>query len=129
MSWQFTDEQEKFRAEAEWTSILSVFPTKPSFFTLWYNTGAGGARDGTFAWLYSDALTGVGNYYQRNDQGLKIPVLYPGFNAAYPNGAPGWSIAYDRYMPAAGDLLPARLVMTAGDVRVRIVIDHWDWRK
>jgi outer membrane lipoprotein LolB len=41
----------------------------------------------------------------------------------------GWSIAYDRYMPVAGDLLPARLVMTTGDVRVRIVIDHWDWSK
>jgi outer membrane lipoprotein LolB len=41
----------------------------------------------------------------------------------------GWSIAYDRYMPAAGDLLPARLVLTTGDVRVRIVIDHWDWSK
>ena len=39
----------------------------------------------------------------------------------------GWSITYDRYMPAAGDLLPARLVLTAGDVRVRIVIDHWNW--
>jgi outer membrane lipoprotein LolB len=39
----------------------------------------------------------------------------------------GWSIAYDRYMPVAGDLLPARLVLTAGDVRVRIVIDHWSW--
>src|SRR5450755_581511 len=35
----------------------------------------------------------------------------------------GWSIAYDRYIPAAGDVLPARLVLTAGDVRVRIVID------
>ena len=41
----------------------------------------------------------------------------------------GWSIAYDRYMPVAGDLLPARLVLTAGDVRVRIVIDHWDLPK
>jgi outer membrane lipoprotein LolB len=41
----------------------------------------------------------------------------------------GWSIAYDRYMPAAGDLLPARLVLTTGDVRVRIVIDHWDGPK
>jgi outer membrane lipoprotein LolB len=41
----------------------------------------------------------------------------------------GWSIAYDRYMPVAGDVLPARLVLTAGDVRVRIVIDHWDWAK
>jgi outer membrane lipoprotein LolB len=41
----------------------------------------------------------------------------------------GWSIAYDRYMPVAGDVLPARLVLTAGDVRVRVVIDHWDWSK
>jgi outer membrane lipoprotein LolB len=41
----------------------------------------------------------------------------------------GWSIAYERYMPVAGDLLPARLILTAGDVRVRIVIDHWDWSK
>lgn len=41
----------------------------------------------------------------------------------------GWSIAYDRYVPVAGDLLPARLVLTEGDVRVRIVIDHWDWSK
>ena len=41
----------------------------------------------------------------------------------------GWSIAYDRYMPAAGDLLPARLVLTTGDVRVRIVVDHWDLSK
>jgi outer membrane lipoprotein LolB len=41
----------------------------------------------------------------------------------------GWSIAYDRYMPAAGDVLPAHLVLTAGNVRVRIVIDHWDWSK
>lgn len=41
----------------------------------------------------------------------------------------GWKVAYDRYMPVAGDLLPSRLVMTRGDVRVRIVIDHWDWAK
>jgi outer membrane lipoprotein LolB len=38
----------------------------------------------------------------------------------------GWSVDYDRYIPVAGDLLPARLVLSRGDVRVRIVIDHWD---
>jgi outer membrane lipoprotein LolB len=38
----------------------------------------------------------------------------------------GWSIAYDRYMPMAGDLLPARLVLSREDVRVRIIIDHRD---
>lgn len=41
----------------------------------------------------------------------------------------GWNISYDRYMPVGGDTLPARLVLTAGDVRVRIVIDHWNWSK
>jgi outer membrane lipoprotein LolB len=37
-----------------------------------------------------------------------------------------WSIAYDRYLPAGGDLLPAHLVLSRGDVRVRIAIDRWD---
>jgi outer membrane lipoprotein LolB len=41
----------------------------------------------------------------------------------------GWSIAYDRYMPVGGDLLPARLVLIRDAVRVRIVIDSWDWPK
>ncbi|MGO9933129.1 MAG: lipoprotein insertase outer membrane protein LolB [Steroidobacteraceae bacterium] len=39
----------------------------------------------------------------------------------------GWSIAYDRYIKVVADVLPARLTLTRGDVRVRIVIDHWDW--
>jgi outer membrane lipoprotein LolB len=37
----------------------------------------------------------------------------------------GWSISFDRYMPAAGDLLPTRVVLSREDVRVRIIIDHW----
>ena len=41
----------------------------------------------------------------------------------------GWSISYDRYMPVAGDVLPARLVVSRESVRVRIIIDHWDWRQ
>jgi outer membrane lipoprotein LolB len=39
----------------------------------------------------------------------------------------GWSIVYDRYMTVDGDLLPARLVLSRDEVRVRIVIDHWEW--
>ena len=38
-----------------------------------------------------------------------------------------WSVVYDRYMPVSGDLLPAHLTLSRDDVRVRIVIDHWDW--
>jgi outer membrane lipoprotein LolB len=38
----------------------------------------------------------------------------------------GWSVSYERYMPVAADLLPSRLVVSRADVRVRIIIDHWD---
>jgi outer membrane lipoprotein LolB len=37
-----------------------------------------------------------------------------------------WSVDYDRYMPANGDLLPAHLVLTRGGVRVRIAVDRWE---
>jgi outer membrane lipoprotein LolB len=39
----------------------------------------------------------------------------------------GWNIDYDRYLPSQGDLLPARLVLTRADARVRIAVDHWQW--
>ncbi len=38
----------------------------------------------------------------------------------------GWSIEYDRYLPNNGDLLPARLVMSRADARVRIAVDRWE---
>jgi outer membrane lipoprotein LolB len=38
----------------------------------------------------------------------------------------GWSIAYERYAVDDGNLLPARLVLTRDDVRVRIIVDHWN---
>lgn len=79
----------------DWPAVLGATGADPSFFTLWYDDSAGGARDGTYAWIYSDGIEGVRNYYGRNDQGNKVPVVYPGFNAAYPNGQPGWGVGYD----------------------------------
>jgi outer membrane lipoprotein LolB len=37
-----------------------------------------------------------------------------------------WSIDYTRYMNAGVDLLPAQMTLQHGNVRVRIVVDHWD---
>jgi outer membrane lipoprotein LolB len=37
----------------------------------------------------------------------------------------GWSIDYDRYQAASGDVLPGRVVLVRDDVRVRIVADRW----
>jgi outer membrane lipoprotein LolB len=39
----------------------------------------------------------------------------------------GWRVVYDRYAPVEGDVLPARVILSREDVRVRVVIDHWDW--
>jgi outer membrane lipoprotein LolB len=38
-----------------------------------------------------------------------------------------WNIDYDRYMPVAGDVLPAHFVLSREGVRVRIAVDHWQW--
>lgn len=108
-------------AAADWPAVLSATGADPMFFTLWYNDKAGGARDGTFAWLYSDALTGVSNYYDRPDQGTKVSVLYPGFNAAYPNGQPGWGIGYD----LSGDTMTATYNLSKG-VGEMVQIATWN---
>jgi outer membrane lipoprotein LolB len=36
-----------------------------------------------------------------------------------------WLIEIDRYMPVEGDVLPAHLVLTHEDVRIRIAVEHW----
>jgi outer membrane lipoprotein LolB len=41
----------------------------------------------------------------------------------------GWSIDFDRYMGANGDLLPAHLVLTREGVRVRIAVDRWEAKR
>ncbi len=37
-----------------------------------------------------------------------------------------WTIDYDRYMSADGQLMPAHLVMSREGVRVRIAVDRWN---
>jgi outer membrane lipoprotein LolB len=38
----------------------------------------------------------------------------------------GWTIDYDRYLPTAGDVLPALVVLKRDDIRVRILVDRWE---
>jgi outer membrane lipoprotein LolB len=38
----------------------------------------------------------------------------------------GWTMNYDHYLASDGDWLPGHVVLNRGDVRVRIVVDHWD---
>jgi outer membrane lipoprotein LolB len=36
-----------------------------------------------------------------------------------------WLVEIDRYLPVEGDVLPAHLVLTHEDVRIRIAVEHW----
>jgi hypothetical protein len=91
---------QKFKSEGEWSNILSVFPAKPAFFTLWYNDGAGANATGQFAWIAQNGLKGVSDFDNGLDgggHGQLIPVLYPGFNTYYAAGGwagPTWKISY-----------------------------------
>jgi hypothetical protein len=91
---------QKFTNAGDWTNILSVFPSKPAFFTLWYNNSAGASADGQFAWIAQNGLKGVSDFDNGLDggnHGLMIPILYPGFNPYYAAGGwpgPTWKISY-----------------------------------
>jgi outer membrane lipoprotein LolB len=37
----------------------------------------------------------------------------------------GWEISYSSYVNAGGNWLPQRLALQRGEVRVRLVVDHW----
>ncbi|MDP9066167.1 MAG: lipoprotein insertase outer membrane protein LolB [Pseudomonadota bacterium] len=37
----------------------------------------------------------------------------------------GWSVTFEQYLPAGGDLLPSRLILSHAPVRVRIAVDRW----
>jgi hypothetical protein len=77
-----------------WADILSHAGEDVEFLPLWYeNADAGASADGEYAWIYSDAITGLRNFYQNRAPGLKtaMGVAYPGFNDYYVQGGAGQS--------------------------------------
>jgi len=40
-------------------------------------------------------------------------------------GQDGWQIDYPAYTEAQGDQLPQRITLHHGDVRIRLIVDHW----
>ncbi|MFT3681093.1 MAG: carbohydrate-binding protein [Ferruginibacter sp.] len=81
-----------YQTPAQWTDILSNAGQDVEFLPLWYeNTDAGTNADGEYAWIYSDYLTGLTNFYSNRAPGLKtaMGVAYPGFNDFYEEGGAG----------------------------------------
>jgi hypothetical protein len=76
--------------EAQWSSVFSVLPVHPSFFTLWFESNEAGANArGEFAWIPQDHLTTLNSFYNNGYGGMKFGSAYPGFKSFYAQG--GWS--------------------------------------
>lgn len=88
-----------FQSPGDWSSIFSVLPTKPTFLTLWYESGeAGSNASGEYPWIYSDFTAGLSNFYNNRPLNVKFGVAYPGFNTFYTAGGwggPGWSLPHN----------------------------------
>jgi hypothetical protein len=86
-----------YQTPAQWTDILSYAGEDVEFLPLWYESGdAGSNADGEYAWVYSDAITGIRNFYQNRAPGLKtaMGIAYPGFHDYYVEGGAGSSYFY-----------------------------------
>jgi hypothetical protein len=76
--------------ESQWTSIFSVLPVKPAFFTLWFESNEAGVNaTGEFAWIAENHITTLNSFYSNGYTGMKIGSAYPGFKTFYAAG--GWS--------------------------------------
>jgi hypothetical protein len=86
---------------AEWTSAFTNLNPKPTFLTLWNESGDAGANaSGEFAWVYQNS-TYLSNFYTNNLPNLQIAMgsAYPGFNDFYQQGGAGaglgWTISHN----------------------------------
>lgn len=81
---------QQLQTPANWTDVFSVLSPAPNFMTLWYESSEAGANaKGEYAWIYSDFLTGLSNFYKNSYSGSKLAAVYPGFDTYYAEG--GWA--------------------------------------
>jgi len=86
---------------ADWTNAFSVFDTKPTFLTLWYESADAGANaSGEYSWVYQDN-SHISNFYANKLPNLAVGMgsAYPGFKDYYQQGgggdAIGWTIEHN----------------------------------
>lgn len=98
--------------EAQWTTAFSGLNPKPTFLTLWNESGeAGNNAAGEYAWVYQDNAH-LSNFYANNFPNLSLAFgsAYPGFDDFYQEGgggaAIGWTIPHNN-----GATLDATLAM------------------
>ena len=90
---------QQIKTGTDWSTIFSVLPVQPSFFTLLFQSGgAGTTATGEFSWVSQDNLTTQNNFYNSSYSGKKMGCAYPGFDSYYADGGwggPTWVINHD----------------------------------
>jgi outer membrane lipoprotein LolB len=66
-------------------------------------------------WILGVSDPGAGADETVDDAGMLIELMQN-----------GWQVRYDGYTDNGGTLLPRKIVMESGDVRIRVVADRWD---
>jgi hypothetical protein len=86
---------------AQWTSVFSNLNPKPTFLTLWNESGEAGANAaGEYAWVYQNN-SHLTSFYNNNmpNLGVAFGSAYPGFNDFYAQGGGGawlgWTIDHN----------------------------------
>ncbi len=86
----------RLQTQSDWTDVFSVFNTKPSFLTLWYESSdAGSNAQGEYSWVYEDN-SHLTNFYANSLPNLDIAIgsAYPGFKDFYAEGGGGSNIGW-----------------------------------
>src|SRR5690606_6587301 len=85
----------------QWTEAFSNINPKPTFLTLWYESGEAGTNaQGEYSWVYEDN-THISNFYNNQLSNLDIAMgsAYPGFHDFYQEGGVsteiGWTINHN----------------------------------
>ena len=66
-------------------------------------------------WILGVSDPGAGADETVDDAGMLVELMQN-----------GWQVRYDGYTDNGGTLLPRKIVMESGDVRIRVVADLWD---
>ena len=80
-----------------WTNTFADLEPKPTFLTLWYESGEAGANaSGEYSWVYQDN-SHIANFYNNALPNLPFGMgsAYPGFHDFYAEGGGGASIGWE----------------------------------
>jgi len=116
-----------FIQPSQWTTILGVLPSPPTFIPLWnhkYRVGDANAK-GEFAWVdFNSDWKDLKSFYNSTTTGVKIASAFPGFHDFYQQG--GWGDSYGYVGEQDGAVFDQTLQLAAESNATCIQVVTWN---